>query len=290
MTIKVKLLLLVLCCFSLSACNVRGPIGSIQGLWESPEAMVLIPAGEFQLGSDSGAANEGPVHTVRVDAFYIDRYAVTNTDYKKFVDANPEWQKNRIPEKYHDGNYLALWNGNSYPRNVAKKPVVYVSWYAAMAYAQWIGKRLPTEAEWEKAARGGLVGKKYPWGNTEDTTKAFTQMWEQPPETVPVGQYPPNGYGLYDMTGNVWQWCLDAYDTDFFAKSSEGLTTRNPINSETDVQQILMSFMEVETPRVLRGGAWAGDPRVVTIAVCDGEHPARTLSLAGFRCVKDVSP
>ena len=287
MKFSVTLLLLVLCCFSFSACSGRGPIGFIQGLWERSEPMVLIPAGEFQLGGDSGEANEMPVHTVYVDAFYIDAYPVTNADYKKFVDANPEWQKHRIPEKYHDGNYLALWNRNDYPSDEAEHPVVYVSWYAAMAYAQWAGKRLPTEVEWEKAARGGLVGKKYPWGDTEDISKAFTQMWEQPPETVPVGQYPPNDYGLYDMTGSVWQWCLDPYNIFFSVESSEATA---PLNRETDIRLVLANFEDIETPRVLRGGAWTGDPRVVTIAVRDRENPARTLSLTGFRCVRDASP
>ena len=277
---KSRLLFLVLCCLF-----IRNSIGLTAGLWKDEVPMVLIPTGEFQMGSDTGEADEKPVHTVYLDAFHIDVYPVTNADYKKFVDANPQWQKDSIPEKYHDGDYLALWRENDYPKEKADHPVVYVSWYAAMAYAQWSGKRLPTEAEWEKAARGGLVGKKYPWGDTEDITKAGTQMWEEPPRTTAIGTYPPNGYGLYDTAGNVWEWCLDAYDTDFYANSS----SRNPIGGGVRTDVLVTDFMNVDTPRVLRGGAWAGDPRMVRVAVRDKERPVRTLNLVGFRCVRDTS-
>ena len=180
---------------------------------------VLIPAGEFQMGNDGSDAedDEKPVHTVYVDAFYIDKYEVTNVEYKKFVDANPQWQKGRIPRKYHDGDYLKHWDGNNYPSSKGNHPVVYVSWYAAMAYAQWHGKRLPIEAEWEKAARGGLVGKKYVWGSSLDANKA--NYGENVGDTTPVATYDANGYGLYDMTGNVWEWCLDEYNADFYSTS-----------------------------------------------------------------------
>ena len=135
-----------------------------------PDGMVLIPAGEFQMGSYDveGGESEQPVHAVYVDEFYMDIHEVTNAEYKKFIDANPEWQKgkwwqtDRIKRRFHNGKYLKDWNENNYPEGKGDHPVQ-VSWYAAMAYAQWAGKRLPTEAEWEKAARGGLVGKRFPW-------------------------------------------------------------------------------------------------------------------------------
>ncbi|MDE0684928.1 MAG: SUMF1/EgtB/PvdO family nonheme iron enzyme, partial [Candidatus Poribacteria bacterium] len=118
--------------------------------------MMFIGAGEFWMGSDDKDAedDEKPRHAIYLDAFHIDKYEVTNAQYKKFIDANPQWQKGRIPRKYHDGDYLKHWDGNESPPDKGNHPVVYVSWYAAMAYAQWQGKRLPTEAEWEKAARG----------------------------------------------------------------------------------------------------------------------------------------
>lgn len=282
---KSRLLFMFLCCLYLSACDIKNPTGLITDLLKDEVPMVLIPAGEFQMGSDTGQADEKPVHTVYVDAFHIDVRPVTNKDYKKFVDANPHWRKDGIPEKYHDGNYLALWEKNDYPAEKADHPVVYVSWYAAMAYAQWTEKRLPTEAEWEKAARGGLVGKKYPWGDAEDITKAGTQLWESPPRTTAIGTYPPNGYGLYDTAGNVWEWCLDAYQADFYFNSPP----RNPIGGAVETETLITDFMSINTSRVLRGGAWAGDPRMVRTAVRDKENPTRTLSLAGFRCVRSPS-
>jgi len=124
-----------------------------------PAGMVLIPAGEFQMGSGENT-DEKPIHTVYIDAFYMDKHEVTNAEYKKFLNANPRWGKNRIPSAYHDGDYLKRWNGNNYPIGKGEHPVTYVSWYAAMAYAKWADKRLPTEAEWEKTARGGLIGQK----------------------------------------------------------------------------------------------------------------------------------
>ena len=132
-----------------------------------PEGMVLIPEGEFQMGSNDGNADndEQPVHTVHLDAFYIDANEVTNGEFKDFVLANPAWQKDLIDDRFQDGNYLHDWNGNNYPLGQSDHPVRYVSWYAAMAYAVWVDKRLPTEAEWEKASRGGLKRKQYPWGN-----------------------------------------------------------------------------------------------------------------------------
>ena len=126
-----------------------------------PDGMVLIPEGEFEMGSNNGNADndEEPVHTVHLDAFYIDANEVTNGEFKDFVLANPEWQKEQIDEKFHDGNYLQDWHGNNFPLGERDHPVRYASWYAAMAYAVWVDKRLPTEAEWEKAARGGLKKK-----------------------------------------------------------------------------------------------------------------------------------
>ena len=132
--------------------------------------MVFIPAGGFTMGTNDqdpkAWVEEGPTHTVYVDAFYIDTHEVTNANFQTFILAYPHWQKGNIPDALHQGNYLAEWNGNNFPIWKAKHPVTNVTWHAAMAYAQWAGKRLPTEAEWEKAARGGLTDQKYPWGNT----------------------------------------------------------------------------------------------------------------------------
>ena len=245
------------------------------------EGMALIPAGEFEMGSNNGAANERPVHTVYLDAFYIDIYEVTNAQYKAFIDANPEWQKDNIAPEYHDGVYLRLWDGNDYPEGTADHPVIYVSWYAAMAYAEWTGKRLPTEAEWEKAARGGLLGKAYPWGDTHDATRAnYARDFNVP---IAVGQYPPNDYGLYDMAGNISEWCLDEYDPNFYATSPR----ENPVSKGTR-QAIINDFKTVkEKDRILRGGCWSDNGLFLRVAYRDWGPQNYTSVFRGFRCVKD---
>ena len=246
-----------------------------------PEGMVLIPTGEFQMGS-LASDNEYPVHTVFIDAFYMDRYEVTNARYKEFVDANPQWQKDRIDKALHKGWYLALWNGNEYPIGRANYPVVYVSWYAAMAYAQWVGKRLPTEAEWEKAARGGLSGQKYPWGNELDRSKA-NYYNSNDSKMTPVGTYPPNGYGLYDMVGSVWEWCLDEYHDDFYDRSPR----ENPLSGAVTVDWIIDNFTNIKTHRTLRSGSWGSHPAALRVSFRSGDPPTNVAEVIGIRCVRD---
>ena len=258
-------------------------------LESAPKGMVLIPAGEFQMGSYDieGGENEQPVHTVYVDAFYIDIHEVTNAEYKEFLDANPQWQKGkwwqieRIRRRFHNGTYLKDWNGNNYPEGKGDHPVE-VSWYAAMAYAQWTGKRLPTEAEWEKAARGGLVGKSFPWGDSIDASMA--NYGGIVGDSTPVGIYPANGYGLYDMTGNEFEWCLDEYDQDFYKKSPY----RNPIAGANNISWLINNFTKIKTSRVVRDGCDGCVPHAVRVADRTKRYPA--YSSFGFRCVKTVTP
>ena len=267
-----------------------------------PEGMVSIPAGEFQMGSNDPRTqnHEQPVHTVYVDAFFMDQHEVTNLEYQTFVLANPEWQREKIDSKFHDKNYLKLWRGirgNDYPKGKADHPVVYVSWYAAMAYAEWVGKRLPTEAEWEYAARGGLVGKKYPWGDDVRTIPGWPQgeFVEHDKanhdrivgDTTAVGEYPPNGYGLYDMAGNVWEWCLDEYNKDFYSMSPR----ENPLSGADSVDWIINNFTSVTTHRVLRGGSWhtrnvLGSLSPLRVTFRRPTKPLLTTDYFGFRCAR----
>ena len=284
-------LLVCLCCaISMNGCggdNVPQP----------PEGMVLIPAGTFQMGSEDEDANEDeqPVHTVYVDAFYMDKYEVTNAQYKAFVDANPPWQKDKIKykidERVHWWGYLDSWDGNNYPAGKADHPVVSVNWYAAVAYAQWAGKRLPTEAEWEYAARGGLAGKKYPWGDT--ITLANANYWlDDLGGTSAVGQYAANGYGLYDMAGNVWEWCLDKYDPNFYTFYTESHNSRNPISGAVTIEVLLDNFASVRTlsRRVLRGGDWGHGATYLRVACRTESSPVSFAGNYGFRCVRPITP
>ena len=239
-------------------------IGEQYGRPAQSSGMVLIPAGEFQMGSNDGDYDEA-VHTVYVDAFYMDKYEVAVGQYKQFVRATghralPDWVSEHSPTDRH--------------------PVTGVSWYDAMAYAAWDGKRLPTEAEWEKAARGGLSGQKYPWGNAIDPSKA--NYSGHVGKTAPVGRYAPNGYGLYDMAGNVWEWCLDKYDEGFYWRSPRS----NPIAGGT-ITSIIQNFTNVKTERVLRGGSWFSSPRGLRVANRDRYAPSDAPSRSGFRCARD---
>lgn len=168
-----------------------------------PNPMVLIPAGEFIMGSDERLPDEGPQHRVNLSAYWIDVYEVTNAQYKKFIDAT----RRKSP---------AHFRNRTYPEGKADHPVAEVTWYDADAYCTWAGKRLPTDEEWEKAARG-TDGQMFPWGKEFDTNRANTpQRWallKQEGDTMPVGSF-PNGvspYGLYDMSGNVWEWTASWY-------------------------------------------------------------------------------
>jgi formylglycine-generating enzyme required for sulfatase activity len=223
--------------------------------------MVLIPGGEFLMGTE-GDGDDGPVHKVYVDSFYIDQYEVTNAQYFKFCQETDHG----LPEFWGWDRFHC---GPEYPDH----PVVGVSWSDAEAYAEWCGKRLPTEAEWEYAARGGLVDRKYPNGDAIDSTMANYFIKESVKGTVPVGSYAPNGYGLYDMAGNVNEWVSDYYGWDYYSESPY----ENPKGPEKG------KF------RVLRGGGWHSGPFCNRVYFRSGLRPNWVDFNVGFRCAKNCS-
>lgn len=252
----------------------------------APEGMVMIREGDFQMGSNSESAldDEQPIHTIFVDSFLIDTHEVTVGEYRHFVEETghrePEWGEivQYAPTDQH--------------------PIIFVSWHDAVAYATWAGKRLPTEAEWEKAARGGLFAKTYPWGDLVPSgnqcnfaDKNLAHHWWSDKNvddgyafTAPAGSYPKNNYGLFDMAGNVYEWCLDEYEANFYSISQ----AENPLSGANTVQEISESFENVESERVLRGGSWlvtSGNVRNSTRFML---KPASTNYSVGFRCVKDL--
>ena len=235
--------------------------------------MVLIPAGEFSMGDES-RYDSRPVHRVTVDAFWMDVHEVTNRQWKQFVEACPEWQKDRVDVQFEDGNYLKLWDGDEYPAGKAEHPVVYVSWYAAAAYAKWAGKRLPREAEWERAAAGPR-GYKYSWGNDWRTDKA--NVYGGAGDTMPVGSFEPSEWGLCDMTGNVMEFCADWFSDTYYAASP----ARNPAGPEDGPSH------------VLRGGAWNySDTRCTNTYRFHVTPPLGDRACThfmGLRCVRDVA-
>ncbi len=258
------------------------------------EGMILIPAGEFEMGDHFGEGypNERPVHTVYVDAFLIDVYKVTNAQYAEFLNA---YGKNVDAAGHELLRINSSWCliekvGNTYKPKAGYEnhPAALVTWYGAAAYAQFYGKRLPTEAEWEKAARGGLVGKRYPWGNDifhDDANYDGTGGRDKWDRTSPVGSFPPNGYGLYDMAGNVWEWCADEYDSGYY--SSE-YAKNNPKGPGVAVTFKNDDFTNVTARRVLRGGDWGDNLLSLRCTTRYDVAPPSTSLAIGFRCAQDL--
>jgi serine/threonine-protein kinase len=234
--------------------------------------MVLIPAGSFKMGSEDGEMDEKPVHSVSLDDYYIDQYEVTNGRYSDCVDTgncNPPSKS----ESYTRSNYF-------YNVQYADYPVIHVSWYDAKMFCQWRGARLPTEAEWEKAARGGLEGKKYPWGDQSpdcefgavNGAKFDDDAKCNDTDTEQVGKFSPNDYGLYDMSGNVWEWVADRYDKDYYHNSHAS----DPVGPNLGYS------------RVLRGGSWVGSVSFVRTAYRFGSDPSNSIRNVGFRCASSA--
>jgi serine/threonine-protein kinase len=220
--------------------------------------MVFVPAGEFTMGSND-YSDEKPPHTVYLDAFWIDKFEVTNAAYKKCVDVGKRQPPSSPKSNTRDSYYGDLQYGNY--------PVIYVSWNDANACCTWAGKRLPTEAEWEKAARG-TDGRIYPWGNTFEQSRLNSGMVVG--DTTEVGKYPSGAspYGVLDMAGNVWEWVADWYG------SYPSGTQRNPTGPMSG------------EGRVVRGGALYLDWYNVRVAVRHVLAPTASLSNVGFRCAR----
>ena len=264
--------------------------------------MALIPAGEFRMGIDmeeipgivdrearelkskayaeadrdwlikEWLIHETPCHTVYLDAFYLDVHPVTNEQFKRFIDANLQWSRELIPGYYHQGSYLNGWNAENYPSGCGNHPVTHVSRHAVVAYAAWVGKRLPTEAEWEKAARGGLVGRRFPWGDDIDNVQA---NYNQRSERFGVCRYPKNGYGLHDMVGTVFQWCSDYYAAGYYQNSP----TVNPEGPEFGENYVIQGGSH-------RYGVGFGPP--LRVSYRERVSATEVEGDIGFRCAKDA--
>lgn len=222
--------------------------------------MVQIPEGWFAMGSDGGQDNERPVHRVWVDSFELAAHQVTNADYGLFLADTGRAKP-------------LLWEDASF--NHQRQPVVAVSWHDAVAYCQWLSRRtgrryrLPTEAQWERAARGGLEGKLYPWGDEPPQFRPnYAERWKSGPE--PVGTAPPNGYGLFDIGENVHEWCGDWYTADYYRASPE----RNP-HGPPDGKR-----------RASRGGSWRHHIKIARCAARSSIPPEFHYADYGFRVAR----
>ena len=293
--------------------------------------MMWIPTGTFRMGSEGGQPDEGPVHEVTLNGFWMDKTEVTNEQFAEFVKATeyvtvaertpkaedfpeappealvpgsvvftPPRGRISLDNHFQWWSYVpgASWRHPEGPESSIvgreKHPVVHVAWEDAKAYAKWAGKRLPTEAEWEYASRGGLDRKPYVWGDEKvPDGKQLGNIWQGdfPAENssqdgfaglAPVASYPPNGYGLYDMAGNVWEWCADWYRPDAYEQHAK-VNPKGP-ESSSDPQEPGMP------KKVMRGGSF-----LCSDVYCTGYRPSARmksspdtgLSHTGFRCVKD---
>ena len=224
--------------------------------------LLRIPEGWFSMGSDSGQENERPVHRVWINSFYLAACQVTNSEYGRYLRANLA----AAPPNWTDANF-----------NHPEQPVVAVSWFEATKYCEWLsvvsGKRyrLPTEAEWERAARGGAENQLFPWGDADpDTLPNYQNRWRNGPESV--GHSAPNGFGLYDICANVHEWASDWFDPDYYGKSPE----RNPRGPESG------------TRRASRGGSWRHHIKVSRCAARSSIPPQFQYADYGFRVACDL--
>lgn len=233
----------------------------------SPNEMVLIPAGEFIRGTNQRLSDEGPQHTASLPDFHIDKYEVTNLQYQRFIDAT----QRKSPDHFEN---------RTFPPGKADHPVTFVTWHDAKAYCEWAGKRLPTDQEWEKAARG-TDGRTYPWGNVFDINKVNSPVrWttlKLEGDTTPVGVFEGgvSPYGVYDMSGNVWEW------TESWYKAYPGNT--KPTENYG------------EKYKTLKGGSWWD----CSFYKCGISAPVYNRSFFmrttknnsfGFRCASDKAP
>jgi sulfatase modifying factor 1 len=255
--------------------------------------LVRIPAGSFSMGSETGEPDEGPVHTVDLPEYWISPYEVTNAQYAAFVRATghraPSIGRAEFvpPDRFAAFKQIAdrfAWRGGTYPPGRGDHPATLLEVEDAEAFCAWLTKvtgrafRLPTEAEWEKAARGGLPGKTYPWGEGLNASRAHYLLdpaRKAEGATRPVGNYPPNAYGVFDMAGNAWEWVADRYDPEYYRKSPPS----DP------------SGPAAGDKRIVRGGAWVDDDPKLLACAHRHEVARRVYSYSiGFRVATRQGP
>lgn len=237
--------------------------------WRAPidqRDMVFIPSGRFAMGSPSleagRDADEAQSDTPIERGFWIDATEVSNEAFRKFVMARPEWQKGKVAPEFHDGNYLKQWNGNEYPAGTGDAPVVWVNWFAAREYAAWAGKRLPTEAEWEYAARAG-TSSTYWWGNTFDPSRVATNG-----KSAAADPKRANHWGVQDALGGVWEWTSSLYQPYPYS-ANDG-----------------REAMGRSGARVIRGGFWNNGPAFLRVANRSTQQTSVASDLTGFRSAR----
>ena len=247
---------------------------------EVPEGMVLIPARRFIMGDVDGALDQQPERDIELDPFFIDKYEVTNLEFARFLNdvGRVMDQNGNLLIDLEDKDVQIVWFGGMYrvADGYLNHPVVEVSWFGANAYAEWAGKRLPTEAEWEKAARG-YDGRTYPWGEDIDWLRANYNKHRG--EAEPISEYPSgqSPYHIYNMAGNVAEWVADVYSANFYSSAAE----KNPVNVESE--------SEFPLKRVVRGGSWYSHQNELKCSARSQLIPTESQFSIGFRCAMSIT-
>jgi len=252
---------------------------------------VLVAAGTFRMGTPAAAIaelrsrygvdypgafdDEAPAHVVTLSAFRIDRHEVTNARFAEFTAHHAEWSKDRLSTQMHNGHYLENWAGGQPPAGKLDHPVAYVTWHAAQAFCRAAGGRLPTEAEWEYAARS-RGDDEFPWGSVLPGTDKANYGESGRGDTTPVGSYPPNRLGLYDVAGNVWEIMLDEWQPAYTDRAQT-----NPMAGGVVSDDKLRS---VNGRRVLRGGSYDGGVVNLRTRWRDSHEVTNAKAFVGFRC------
>jgi formylglycine-generating enzyme required for sulfatase activity len=216
--------------------------------------------------------SELPQHSIRVRDFFLDVTDVTNADFLEFVQARPEWGRTAADSALHNGRYLEHWSSNAPDAEEFRRPVTFVTWYAAVAYCHWRGKRLPTEAEWELAAGGGDATREFPWGSAAPSNELVTWSGGGHDRPEPVATHPPTQFGLYDMAGNVWKFLADSW--------------RDSYRGGPQKQELLDpdTARRVTTRRVVRGGSYGAAAINLRVRYRDSHRPDDAREMVGFRC------
>lgn len=250
-----------------------------------------VPGGTFRMGTDPAAIpalrthygvhfrgsfeNEVPEQMVTVSPFQLDCFLVTNAQFADFVTARPEWSPAQIAPSQHNGEYLAHWNNGHYSQALADHPVVFVTWHAAQAFCRWAGGRLPSEAEWEFAARASDT-REFPWGDELPSPAWANYGASEAQTTTPVGSYPPNPFGLHDLAGNVWEWILDEWEPAYRGKPAIDPIVGEPVADE--------AIHTITGRRVIRGGSFAGSVINLRTRWRDSHVVTHAAAFVGFRC------
>ena len=251
----------------------------------------LIQGGTFTMGTERSAIsglkerygltfrdiyeNEVPTHEVTLNSFRMDRTEVTNEQYSQFLQADSSWRKESLADDMHNGDYLKDWLDGEFPGEKARRPVVYITWHSAQAYCRWADGRLPTEAEWEYAARSGS-GNEFPWGNQLPSPQLANYHASGVGHPVTVASFPPNDFGLYDLAGNVWEFLLDEWQNQY-----QDAAKTNPLAGGSVSDE---GYLSITGRRAVRGGSYGGSIINLRTHWRDSHVATNAIEFVGFRC------